>query len=66
MQNQPDRLVPPSEGMRIVGVRSATTFYGLIKAGELPQLIKRGRNSFHLESELRRYVEKLSSARQAA
>ncbi|WP_157622973.1 hypothetical protein [Solimonas soli] len=61
-----DRLVPPSEGMKIVGVRSPTSYYNLIKLGELPPLIKRGRNSFHLESDLLAYVRRLASTRIAA
>ena len=64
MQTATDRLVPPREGMHIVGVRSATTFYALIKRRELPALIKRGRYSFHLESDLRKYVEGLAATRQ--
>ena len=61
-----DRLVPPREAMTIVGVRSPTTFYALIKSQALPPLIKRGRSSFHLLSDLRKYVEQLAATRQAA
>ena len=61
-----DRLVSPREAMPIVGVRSPTTFYALIKSGELPPLIKRGRSSFHLLSDLQKYVARLAATRQAA
>lgn len=61
-----NRLIPPREGMHIIGVKSPTKYYSLIKSGELPPLIKRGRNSFHLESDLREYVAKLASSRVAA
>lgn len=61
-----DRLVPPREAAHIVGLRSMSTFYGMIKAGELPPLIKRGRSSFHLESDLRAYLERLASSRTKA
>lgn len=63
MQTNTDRLVSPKEGMHIVGVKSATTFYSLIRAGDLPPLIKRGRSSFHLESDLRTYVTNLAADR---
>lgn len=66
MHTETDRLVAPREAMRIVGVRSAATFYKLIREKELPPLIKRGRNSFHLESDLCQYLERLSATRQAA
>jgi predicted DNA-binding transcriptional regulator AlpA len=66
METQIDRLIPPNEGMRIVGVKSPTTYYQLIRIGELPPLIKRGRNSFHLESDLRVYVARLAASRGAA
>lgn len=59
-----DRLVPISEGKRTLGIRSHTTYYGLIAKGELPPLIKRGRNSFHLESDLVAYVAKLAKGRE--
>lgn len=52
--------------MRIIGVRSPTKFYQLIKDGDLPPLIKRGRNSFHLESELQAYVQRLAESREVA
>ncbi len=58
-----DRLVSPREGARVVGVRSLTSYYELIHRGELPPLIKRGRRSFHLESELIAYVQRLASTR---
>lgn len=61
-----NRLIPPREGMRIVGVKSPTTYYALIKSGELPPLIKRGRCSFHLESDLVAYVEKLAASRRVS
>lgn len=61
-----DRLVPPREGMHILGVKSASTYYSLIRSGELPPLIKRGRSSYHLESELRTYLQRLASSRVAA
>lgn len=61
-----DRLVSVREGMQVVGVRSATTYYKLIENGDLPPLIKRGRNSFHLESDLQAYVSRLSATRVAA
>ena len=61
-----DRLIPPSEAMRIIGVRSPTSFYALIKSGELPPLIRRGRNVFHLESDLSTYIEQLAATRKAA
>ena len=58
-----DRLVPPREGAYIVGVKSMTSFYEMVKTGALPPLIKRGRNSFHLESDLRDYLNRLASTR---
>lgn len=61
-----DRLVPICEGKRIIGVRSNTTYYALIKERELPPLIKRGRSSFHLESDLLSYVARLAKTREAA
>lgn len=66
MEFSTDRLVPLREGMRIVGVRSPTTYYQLIETGALPALIKRGRNSFHLESDLQKYVASLAAQRKAA
>lgn len=64
METSLDRLVPPDEAKRIVGVRSLTTFYKLIADGEPPNLIKRGRRSYHLESDLRAYLRRLSETRQ--
>ena len=61
-----DRLVSPKEGMRIIGVRSQTTFYRMVNQGELPPLIKRGRNSFHLSSDLQAYLQRLAGARKVA
>ncbi|SEQ62140.1 transcriptional regulator, AlpA family [Solimonas aquatica] len=61
MNKPADRLIPPAEAMRIVGVKSRTKFYDLIRTGELPQLIKRGRSSFHLESDLQAYVERIAA-----
>lgn len=58
-----DRLVPIREGKRIIGVCSDSTYYKLVKERELPPLIKRGRNSFHLESDLLAYVTKLANSR---
>lgn len=58
-----DRLVSPREAARIIGVKSKTTFYALIRRGDLPALIKRGRQSYHLESELLAYIHKLSQSR---
>lgn len=60
-----DRLVPIREGKRIIGVSSDSTYYKLIKEQVLPPLIKRGRSSFHLESDLQNYVAKLVKARVA-
>lgn len=56
-----DRLVAPREGARIVGVKSLTTFYDMVRRGDLPPLIKRGRYSFHLQSELQAYVHALAA-----
>lgn len=65
MKNEapPDRLVKIREGKRIIGVESDVTYYKLIKDGALPPLIKRGRNSFHLESDLYGYVARLAKTR---
>ena len=65
MNVQIDRLVPLREGTRLLGLKSTTSYYELIRRGELPPLIKRGRNSFHLESDLRTYVERLAATRNA-
>lgn len=56
-----DRLVAPREAARIIGVKSLTTFYDMVRRGELPRLIKRGRYSFHLHSELQAYVRSLAA-----
>jgi predicted DNA-binding transcriptional regulator AlpA len=61
-----DRLVTVKEAKHIVGVSSHTTFYALVNSGELPKLIKRGRNSFLLQSDLDAYVARLAATRKAA
>lgn len=63
MNESADRLLSPKESMKIAGIRSASTFYQLVKSGELPPLIKRGRSSFHLASEIDAYVQRLANAR---
>ena len=52
--------------MSIVGLRSETTYRKLIELGVLPPLIKRGRNSFHLLSEVQAYVETAAQNRAPA
>jgi predicted DNA-binding transcriptional regulator AlpA len=63
MDTAPDRLVPPREGMRIIGVRSPTTYYRMVANGDLPPLIRRGRNVYHLASDLSAYLQRLVATR---
>lgn len=66
MEQSSDRLVAPTEAMRMIGIRSRTTLYELIRSKELPPPIRRGRNIFHLESELQEYVRRLSETSRTA
>lgn len=63
---QKNRLVPIREGMPIVGVKSETSYRKLVEAGQLPPFVRRGRNVFHLESDLQAYVARLAKSREVA
>ena len=67
MQNNdpPTRLIPFQEFKRDIGIKSDTTLYKMIREGEVPQPIKRGRNSFFTDSDRQSYVTKLSKSREA-
>lgn len=61
-----DRLISIREALSIVGLKSETSLRKLVADGELPPLIKRGRNSLLLESDAREYVSRLAKTREAA
>lgn len=65
-EEPPTRLIPFQEFKRDIGIKSDTTLYKLIREGEVPQPIKRGRNSFFTDRDRQDYVTKLAKSREAA
>jgi len=57
------RIIRPKEGMARLGI-GHTKFYGDIKCGRLPPLVRLGpRCVGHIEKELEDYIESLRAAR---
>ena len=60
------RLIPQRDAMPALGIKSPTTLGAMVKRGELPKVIRRGRQNYFVESELREYVQRLLDQRAAA
>lgn len=66
MEAKLERLLSIKEGMSVVGLKSETSYRKLIAQGALPPLIRRGRNVYHLASDLQAYVAALTKNREAS
>lgn len=62
----PTRLIPFQEFKRDIGIKSDTTLYKLIREGDVPQPITRGRNKFFTDRDRQEYVAKLAKTREVA
>lgn len=60
-ENGIDRLISFQEAKSVIGVKSDTTFYKMIREGEFKEPIRRGRNLFFLESDVQQYIKALAS-----